>query len=103
MGLAAWLFIETEFVAHRIGKHCERTHARTDFGAWSDDPAASGLNPGQRLANGVDHDVDAGLLIRCAVALLHPGPAHAGRVIKRQLAIASRPHLPAKDAAIELR
>src|ERR1700752_1805107 len=100
---AAWLFVEAEFVAHRIHEHGERPHARTDLGTWRERPAAGSLNLRKRLGNGVAHDVDARLLVRRAVALLYPRPAHAAGVIECQLPVTARPHLPAEYPAVELR
>src|SRR6185369_17471807 len=97
------LFVETEFVADRIGKGCKRSHVLPNGRARRDDLAAGLLNPFQRFCDAVDHDVGSSPLIGRPIPLLDPRPAHTTRVIEGQVAVPSFPHLPSEDLRVEAR
>src|SRR5688572_27244617 len=99
---ASWLFVETELVAHWIGERRERAHAGADFLARRRDASTGGLDLLQRRSDVVDHDVGPRALVRSAVALLDPRSTNAAGIIEGEVAIAARPDLPSKDAAVEL-
>src|SRR5256885_2618041 len=100
---ALGFLVKPELVPDRISECRECPHVLPDLRSRRQHSAAGGLDTLERVRDRVHHDVRAGALIRRPVALLHPCAAHTAGIVERQLAIASRSHLPAEDGTVKLR
>src|SRR5258706_252989 len=99
---ASRFLIQAELIADGIREHGERAHPGPDVSPRRQDSTTSGLNPLQGVRNDIYHDVGARWFVWGPIALLHPGAAHAGRVIEVERDIPPAPDLPAEEAAIQV-
>src|SRR4029077_4258230 len=87
----------------RICECRKRAHAWPDVRPRGQDPATSGLNALQRVRYAIDHDVGSSALVGSPVAFFDPRSADATAVVEGQRTVATLPHLPAENAAVEIR